>query len=102
MWEEYEITPNNALQYRKEELTDRQTDQKSMFFVSKTRSVSLVPSMSMRSRITKIFLNVIHFLSAQYEDIVKAEETLEGIIQELDEGMRKQFTEKFRRYPEGI
>ena len=24
MWEEYEITPNNALQYRKEELTDRQ------------------------------------------------------------------------------
>ena len=23
MWEEYEITPNNALQYRKEELTDR-------------------------------------------------------------------------------
>ena len=24
MWEEYEITPNNALSYRKEELTDRQ------------------------------------------------------------------------------
>lgn len=36
------------------------------------------------------------FLSGQYDDIVKAEETLEGIILELDEGMRKQFTEKFR------
>ena len=23
MWEEYEITPNNALQYRKEEMNDR-------------------------------------------------------------------------------
>ena len=28
MWEEYEITPNNALQYRKESLTDRQAMKK--------------------------------------------------------------------------
>ena len=35
------------------------------------------------------------FLSGQYNDLVTAEKTLEQIIQELDEGMRRQFTEKF-------
>ena len=35
------------------------------------------------------------FLSAQHEDLVKAQETLKKIIQELDEGMRRQFAEKF-------
>ena len=78
MWEEYEITPNNALQYRKEELTDRQDDQKRCCFVSKMKSVSWVPSMSTQSKITKNLLERHTFLSAQYEDIVKAEETLEG------------------------
>ncbi len=50
----------------------------------------------MRLKIIKSFWNVIHSCPGQYDDIVKAEETLEGIILELDEGMRKQFTEKFR------
>ena len=36
------------------------------------------------------------FLSGQYEDLKTAEAQLENIIQELDEGMRKQFTEKFQ------
>ena len=35
------------------------------------------------------------FLSGQYNDLLEAEKTLEQIIQELDEGMRKQFSEKF-------
>ena len=35
------------------------------------------------------------FLAAQHEDLVKSEETLTGIITELDNGMRKQFREKF-------
>ena len=35
------------------------------------------------------------FLSGQYDDLITAEKTLEQIIQELDAGMRKQFTEKF-------
>jgi chromosome segregation protein len=36
------------------------------------------------------------FLSGQYEDLVEAEKTLVGVIEELDAGMRRQFTEKFR------
>ena len=37
------------------------------------------------------------FLDAQHTDLVKAAETLQGIIDELDAGMRKQFTEKISR-----
>ena len=36
------------------------------------------------------------FMRAQHEDLVKAEETLMGIIEELDTGMRRQFEEKFK------
>ena len=37
------------------------------------------------------------FLSAQHEDLVQAAQTLKGIIAELDEGMRRQFAEKFQQ-----
>ena len=95
MWEEYEITPNNALQYRKEGLTDRQTIKKDVLRIKdEIRKLGSVNVNAIEDY--KNLLERHTFLSAQYEDIVKAEETLEGIIQELDEGMRKQFTEKFR------
>ena len=95
MWEEYEITPNNALQYRKEERTDRQTIKKDVLRIKdEIRKLGSVNVNAIEDY--KNLLERHTFLSAQYEDIVKAEETLEGIIQELDEGMRKQFTEKFR------
>ena len=95
MWEEYEITPNNALQYRKEELTDRQTIKKDVLRIKdEIRKLGSVNVNAIEDY--KNLLERHTFLSAQYEDILKAEETLEGIIQELDEGMRKQFTEKFR------
>src|SRR5699024_8740627 len=35
------------------------------------------------------------FMKTQHEDLVKSEETLLGIIEELDTGMRRQFEEKF-------
>ena len=34
-------------------------------------------------------------LKTQHDDIVEAEATLVGIIEEMDEGMRRQFSEKF-------
>ena len=95
MWEEYEITPNNALQYRKEELTDRQAIKADVTRIKdeirKLGSVNVNAIEDYRELLERHT-----FLSGQYDDIVKAEETLEGIILELDEGMRKQFTEKFR------
>ena len=35
------------------------------------------------------------FLKDQHDDLIEAEKTLEGIIQELDSAMRRQFAEKF-------
>ena len=95
MWEESEITPNNALQYRKEELTDRQAIKADVTRIKdEIRKLGSVNVNAIEDY--KELLERHTFLSGQYDDIVKAEETLEGIILELDEGMRKQFTEKFR------
>jgi chromosome segregation protein len=35
------------------------------------------------------------FMKTQHDDLVEAQKTLEGIIEELDTAMRKQFSEKF-------
>ena len=95
MWEEYEITPNNALQYKKEELNDRQEMKKQISQIKD--EIRKLGSVNVNAIEDFKELSERHsFLSAQYEDLVTAEKTLEGIIQELDEGMRKQFTEKFR------
>ena len=94
MWEEYEITPNNALTYRKEELTDRQEMKKE---VSRIKDeIRKLGSVNVNAIEDYKELSERHaFLSGQYEDLVQAEKTLESIIQELDEGMRRQFAEKF-------
>ncbi|MCD7868599.1 MAG: AAA family ATPase, partial [Clostridiales bacterium] len=95
MWEEYEVTPNQARQFFREEYTDPGAMKKQ---ISKLReeirnlgpvNVNAIEDYKdLRERHT--------FLSAQYEDLKKAQETLQGIIQELDAGMRRQFTEKFQ------
>lgn len=95
MWEEYEITPNNALQYRNEELTDRQAIKKDVLRIKdEIRKLGSVNVNAIEDY--KELLERHTFLTGQYTDLIKAEETLESIIQELDEGMRRQFTEKFR------
>ncbi len=94
MWSEYEITPNNALSYRKEELTDL-SEMKKQAAQIKDDIRRLGPVNVNAIEDYKELLERHTFLSDQYEDLVTAEKTLEQIIQELDEGMRKQFTEKF-------
>ena len=94
MWEEYEITPNNALQYRKEELNDRHVMKQQIHKLKdEIRSLGSVNVNAIEDY--KELLERHTFLSGQYNDLLEAEKTLEQIIQELDEGMRKQFTEKF-------
>ena len=94
MWEEYEITPNNALQYRKEELGDRHVMKQQIHKLKdEIRTLGSVNVNAIEDY--KELLERHTFLSGQYNDLLEAEKTLEQIIQELDEGMRKQFTEKF-------
>lgn len=94
MWEEYEITPNNAQQYRKEEFSDRHVMKQQIHKLKdEIRSLGSVNVNAIEDY--KELLERHTFLSGQYNDLLEAEKTLEQIIQELDEGMRKQFTEKF-------
>ena len=94
MWEEYELTPHAALELKKEEYTDGAELKKLIFEVKDEIR-----------RLGDVNVNAIEeykevserygFLKTQHDDLVEAEETLLGIIDELDEGMRKQFSEKF-------
>ena len=96
LWEEYEITPSQAAAYRMEEIPDR-TEIKNQIGELKdairklgnvnVNAIEEFKEVSERHR----------FLSAQHEDLVQAAQTLRGIIAELDEGMRKQFAEKFQQ-----
>ena len=95
LWEEYEITPNNALQYRKEEYTDLKEMKKQNGQLKD--EIRKLGSVNVNAIEDYKNLQERHaFLSGQYEDLKTAEAQLENIIRELDEGMRQQFSEKFR------
>ena len=94
MWDEYEITLSDATQMRNEELTDLNSMKKEIT--------------GLRDEIRKlgeVNVNAIEdyrevserygFMKTQHDDLITAEETLKGIIEELDTQMRDQFTEKF-------
>ncbi len=94
IWDEYEITPVQAASYRMEEVPERTVLKKQLNEVKEEIR-----------RLGPVNVNAIEefkeveerhtFLSAQHEDLIQAKETLENIIQELDDGMRRQFSEKF-------
>ncbi|MGO4945929.1 chromosome segregation protein SMC [Blautia sp. Sow4_E7] len=95
MWNEYEITPNNALQYKKGELNDLKAMKKEIAQVKD--EIRKLGNVNVNAIEEYKEISERHaFLSGQYEDLKTAEAQLENIIQELDEGMRKQFTEKFQ------
>ena len=95
LWEEYEITPQFALKYRDPELNDRSALKKQVA-AHKDTIRKLGPVNVNAIDEYKEVLKRHTFLSGQYDDLKEAEKTLEGIISELDEGMRRQFSEKFR------
>ena len=94
MWDEYELTYHNALSLRSE-------NNYTLYELKKLIA-------GVRDEIRKlgdVNVNAIEdfkelderytFLKTQHDDLIEAEQTLMKIIQELDEGMRRQFTEKF-------
>lgn len=95
MWEEYEITPGHARSWQMEEAVE----------ASEIRRQVAVLKDDIR-KLGPVNVNAIEdfkeiqerhtFLENQHTDLVKAAETLQGIIDELDTGMRRQFTEKFQ------
>lgn len=95
MWEEYEITPVRAQEYRMEEAPVRQEIKKDIAELKdQIRKLGNVNVNAIEEY--KELLERHTFLENQHTDLVKAADTLKDIIQELDTGMRHQFEEKFR------
>ena len=94
MWDEYEITPHAARELRKEQY-DNLANLKQMIAEIKDDIRKLgdvnVNAIEEYKEVSQRY----EFLKTQHDDLVEAEQTLIGIIEELDNGMRKQFEEKF-------
>ena len=94
MWDEYEITLSDAASLRDEDMLDLPamkrgiTDLKDQIKKLGDVNVNAIEDY-------KNLMERYTFMKTQHDDLVEAEKTLEGIIEELDGAMRKQFTEKF-------
>lgn len=94
MWEEYEITLSDASAMRDEEMTDLSAMKKDISRLKdEIRKLGDVNVNAIEDY--KNLMERYTFLKTQHDDLVEAEQTLLGIIEELDTSMRRQFTEKF-------
>ena len=94
MWDEYELTPHAALALKNAEYEDLAELKKLIAGIKddikKLGDVN-VNAIEDYKEVSERYT----FLKTQHDDLVEAEQTLMGIIEELDAGMRKQFMEKF-------
>jgi chromosome segregation protein len=94
MWNEYELTYHNAMTLRTEQTYTLPELKRSIANVKdEIRKLGDVNVNAIED--FKELNERYTFLKTQHDDLIEAEQTLMKIIQELDEGMRKQFTEKF-------
>ena len=94
MWDEYEITLSDASSIRDESLTDLPAMKKDIS--SLKEQIKRLGDVNVNAiEDFKNLMDRFTFMKTQHDDLVEAEKTLEGIIEELDAAMRKQFTEKF-------
>ena len=96
MWTEYEITAHMAEEMKDPEYNDLPEMKKQIRElkdeVKRLGDVNVNAIEDFREVNTRYT-----FLKAQHDDLIKSEADLQGIIEELDEGMRKQFEEAFGR-----
>ncbi len=94
MWDEYEITLSDAASIRNEEMTDLNAMQREIASlkdqIKKLGDVNVNAIEDYKNLMERYTL-----MRNQHDDLVEAQKVLEGIIEELDTAMRKQFTEKF-------
>ena len=94
MWDEYEITLSDAAGLRNEEMNDLPSMKREISGLKdEIRKLGNVNVNAIEDY--KNLMERYTFMKTQHDDLVEAEKTLEGIIEELDTAMRKQFTEKF-------
>ncbi len=96
LWEEYELTPVQCREMRREELGSMTTLKKRLSDLRreiKSLGNVNVNAIDQYKEVSERF----EFLTAQHADLVKSAEDLQKIIDQLDEGMRVQFREHFER-----
>lgn len=94
MWSEYEITLSSAAGMRNEEMKDIPSMRKQISAIKD--DIKKLGDVNVNAiEDYKNLMERYTFLKNQHDDLIEAEKTLEGIIQELDTAMRKQFAEKF-------
>ena len=94
MWDEYEITLSDANALKNEEMNDLPAMKKEIS--SLKEQIKKLGDVNVNAiEDYKNLMERYQFLKTQHDDLVEAEKTLEGIIEELDTAMRKQFNEKF-------
>lgn len=94
MWEEYELTLHAAMELRTGAYADLSALKKQIAAIrEEIRGLGDVNVNAIEDY--REILERYTFLKTQHDDLVEAEQTLIGIIEELDTGMRRQFLEKF-------
>lgn len=94
MWNEYELTYSVARELRNEEYNNPLQIKKNI----QELKAGIRELGDVNVNAIEEYKNVFErfeFLSTQHEDLIRAEQSLNQIIDELDKGMRTQFTEKF-------
>ena len=96
MWTEYEVTLDTAETYREDDLGET-TEMRRQVNAYKSDIKALGPVNVNAIDEYKEVSERYELMRTQHDDIVKAEELLQNIINELDEGMRTQFEENFAK-----
>ncbi len=94
MWNEYELTVTKAMDMKDDSLTN--VPEMKKHIASLKSSIRNLGDVNVNA--IEDYKNVAEryeFLKGQHDDLILAEQSLISIIEELEEGMRKQFTEKF-------
>ena len=94
MWNEYELTYSYALELKSEEL-DNINDIRKQINILKAAIKKLGDVNVNAIEEYKSVSERYEFMKTQHDDMIEAEESLMKVIEELDEGMRAQFTAKF-------
>ena len=95
MWSEYELTYSSAEELYREDLgnpSDLKKKIESLKAAIRELGNVNVNAIEDYKEISERY----EFMKSQHDDLVRSEETLYGIIEELDTGMRRQFEEKFQ------
>lgn len=94
MWSEYEITLKSASDLRNEAFHDIPSMKKQIVEIKD--DIKKLGDVNVNAiEDYKVLMERYTFMKNQHDDLIEAEKTLEGIIEELDTAMRKQFAEKF-------